>query len=49
MHGIEALSYSAVSIKPLVVYNCQSTVAVVDSRDGEELVALAHDGGSREG
>jgi hypothetical protein len=38
-----------VSVEPLVVYDCQSAVAIVYAGDGEELVALAHDGGSREG
>ena len=32
-----------------MVYNCQSAVTVVDSGYCEELVALAHDGGSGEG
>jgi hypothetical protein len=31
------------------MYDGQSAIAVVDSRDGEELVALAHDGRCCEG
>lgn len=48
-HGDKTLSHGTVSVEPLVVYDCQSAVAIVDPGDGEELVALAHDGGSREG
>ena len=36
-------------VEPLVVYDGQSAVAIVDSGDGEELMALAHDEVSREG
>jgi hypothetical protein len=42
-HCIETLSYISVSIEPLVVYDSQSAVAIVDFRDCEELVTLAHD------
>ena len=31
------------SIEPLVVYDCQSAVAVLNAGNCEELVALAHD------
>lgn len=30
-------------VEPLVVYDGQSAIAVVDPGDGEELMALAHD------
>ena len=43
------MSHSTMPIEPLVVYDGQSAIAVVDSGDGEELVALAHDEVSREG